>query len=259
MKRLYLITIFLSIAPCFGLVAQDKELTMNEKIGINNLKDHVTYKRKEAVAKHIIFPLKRCSYFDFYIKDQQDFINSFDIIFDDKQIESFRTSKWKYIFFPTYGYYSLQGGGYVGGFDDEGKLLLSTISLSESEKKYIQALIEKEKTTLHASIRNYKEPVCVILAGKYRIRIDRMPDNTLRYCSWNREKDISAQPDLVIYGGREWGNSWGDNYRFKNGEYEYYLEDYIVSDNGPIFTVRKNGIDILTIDSDVTVTYYRIP
>lgn len=86
-----------------------------------------------------------------------------------------------------------------------------------------------------------------------------MPDNTLRYCSWNREKDISAQPDLVIYGGREWGNSWGDNYRFKNGEYEYYLEDYIVSDNGPIFTVRKNGIDILTIDSDVTVTYYRIP
>ena len=26
-----------------------------------------------------------------------------------------------------------------------------------------------------------------------------------------------------------------------------------------IFTVRKNGIDILTIDSDVTVTYYRIP
>lgn len=107
---------------------------MNEKIGINNLKDHVTYKRKEAVAKHIIFPLKRGSYFDYYIKDQQDFINSFDIIFDDKQIERFRTSEWSYIFFPTYRYYSLQGGDYMGEFDDEGKLLLSSISLSESEK-----------------------------------------------------------------------------------------------------------------------------
>lgn len=78
MKRLYLITFFLSFASCFGLSSQDKELTMNEKIGINNLKDHVMYKRKEAVAKQIEYTLTKSSYFGYSIKNQKDFINSFE-------------------------------------------------------------------------------------------------------------------------------------------------------------------------------------
>ena len=95
MKRLYLITFFLSFASCFGLSSQDKELTMNEKIGINNLKDHVMYKRKEAVAKQVVFPLERCSYFGYVIHNQKDFINSFDTIFDSNQIEKFQKSEWE--------------------------------------------------------------------------------------------------------------------------------------------------------------------
>lgn len=257
MKILYLITFFLTYVSCFWPGAPEKHLTMNEKIGINNLKDHVIHKRKIAIAKQITYPLTRCSYFDYYIKDQQDFIKSFDIIFDAKQIEEFGASEWKYIFIPTCEDYSLQGGGYVGEFDEEGILMLSYISMSDSEMHYIQTLIEKEKMTLHSSIRNYKEPECIVYAGKYRIRIDRMPDNTLRYCSWNKDKAISAQPDLVIHGGKVWGTRWGTNYSFKNGEYEYELEDYILSEGGPFFTVRKNGTDILIINNGITVTYYR--
>ncbi len=250
MKTNSLITIFLIVASCFGLAAQDKELTLNEKIAINNLKDHVAYKRKEAVAKQVAFPLERCSYFGYIIHDQKEFISSFDTIFDSKQIEEFQKSKWEYIFTPVYEYYYLHGSGYLGGFSDEGILYLTYIQLSETEQQYIKELIEKEKQTLHISLRNYMEPVCTILAGKYRIRIDRMPDNELRYASWKKDAEISAAPDLVILGGKTWGNRWGTNYDFKNGEYEYSLSDYICADEGPYFMVSKNNQTILEIKSD---------
>lgn len=253
MKRLLLIGISLISMASLSFTAPQKELTINEKIAINNLKDHVTYRRKEVVAKQIKYPLTRCSYFDYYIKDQKDFINSFDIIFDVKQIDDFRVSKWEYIFIPTYEYYSLQGGGHVGDFDDDGLLYLTHIELSETEERYIKELIEKEKLTLHESLRNYLEPVCIVMAGKYRIRIDRMPDYTVRYTSWKKDAPISSIPDLVILGGEIWGTRWGTNYDFKNGEYEYSLEDYILSDCGPIFTVSKNNQTLLKIDSDVKV------
>lgn len=257
MKTRHLITIFLIVASCFVLEAQDKQLTKNEKIGIDNLKENVTYKRKEAVAKQIKYPLIRCGYFKYAITSQKDFVNSFDIIFDTKQIQEFRTAQWEYIFFPSFECYSLQGDGYVGEFNIDGKLILSGIPLSESEMGYIQSLIEKEKMTLHPSIRNYKEPKYLIYAGKYRIRIDRMPDDTLRYCSWNKDAAISAEPDLVIYGGEECCTQWGNSIIFNNGEYEYTLEDFGLSE-GAIFSVSKNGTEILVIEEGISISHYYI-
>lgn len=233
--------------------AQDKELTLNEKIGIQNLKNHVLYKRKEVVAKHIKFPLERCSYFDLYVNDENDFINSFDQIFDSIQIQKFKDIQLGYIFISTFEYYSLQGGGYMGGFDDEGILKFTHIPLSESEEKLIQSLIEDEKKCLHPSISNYTQPICYLLVGEYRIRIDQMPDDRIRYSSWKKDADISTVPDLVILGGEIRGNRWGTDYVFINGEYEYHLADYLLSDVGPIFTVSKNGNTILEIDSDIQI------
>ena len=242
---------------CMALLnfpAPKKELTTNEKIAISNLKDHVAYKRKEAIAKQVAFPLERCSYFGYIIHDQKEFISSFDTIFDSDQIEQFQRSKWEYIFTPIDEDYFLYGySSYIGEFNDDGILYLTHIHLSETERQYVKELIEKEKLTLHTSIRNYMEPVCTILAGKNRIRIDRMPNNELRYASWKKDTEIAAAPDLVILGGKDWGSRWGTSYYFKNGEYEYHIEDYILSDCGPIFTVSKNNQTILIIKSDVKI------
>lgn len=57
-----LLFIVVSLILSIAVVAQDKELSLNEKIGINNLKDHVMYKRKESVAMQIKYPLERCGY-----------------------------------------------------------------------------------------------------------------------------------------------------------------------------------------------------
>lgn len=246
MTKYYLIEVLFIITICTDLAGQDKVLTTNEKIGINNLKDHVTYRRKEVVAKQIVFPLERCEYFDYHIENSSDFINLFDTIFDSKQIEKFQASKWEYIYVPMFEYYSLQGEGYIGEFNEDGIINLIHIPLSESEAIYIQELIDNEKQCLHPTIRNYLEPVCLLFAGKYRIRIDLMQDGNIRYSSWKRDAVISAIPDLVIYGGKRWGSRWGTNYDFKNGEYEYHIEDYFVGE-GPCLNVSKNGKTIMDI------------
>ena len=245
---------FIIVIPCIifannDIVAQEKELTLNEKISINNLKDHVMHKRKGAVAKQIKYPLERCDYFDLYINDENDFVDSFDQIFDSIQIEEFKTQNWGYRFIPTVECYLLQGAGYFGMFDNDGILNLTHIPLSQSEINLIQKFVENEKNCLHPSIRNYSEPVCLLLAGKYRIRIDLMKDGKIRYSSWKKDAAASAIPDLVIYDGHRWGNRWGTNYEFKNGEYEYCLSDYFVGD-GPCFYVRKNGEIIMEITPD---------
>ena len=49
---------------------------------------------------------------------------------------------------------------------------------------------------------------CLLFAGKYRIRIDLIRDGNIRYSSWKKDAAISAIPDLVIYGGKRWGNRW---------------------------------------------------
>ena len=249
MQKFLLIVISLLIISGNAVVAQIKELTLNEKIAINNLKDHVMSKRKKSVAKQIKYPLERCDYFEYYINDKNDFIHSFDRIFDYKQIEKFRDSKWEYVYYPMFEYYSLQGEGYIGEFDEEGVMNLTHIPLSETETIYIQELIENEKLSLHPSIRNYLEPVCLLLAGKYRIRIDLMPDGNIRYSSWKKDAVTSAIPDLVVYNGKSSGNRWGTNYDFKNGEYEYHIEDYFIGE-GPCFNVSKNGKAIMEISPD---------
>ena len=127
------------------IAAQEKELTLNEKISINNLKDHVIYKRKGTVAKQIKYPLERCGYFDLYINDENGLIDSFDQIFDSIQIEEFKTINLEYMFIPTVECYLLQGGGYFGMFDNDGILNLTHIPLSKSEKHLIQEFIENEK------------------------------------------------------------------------------------------------------------------
>lgn len=64
MQKFLLIVISLLIISGNAVVAQIKELTLNEKIAINNLKNHVMSERKESVAKQINYPLEQCDYFE---------------------------------------------------------------------------------------------------------------------------------------------------------------------------------------------------
>lgn len=238
--------------------AQELDLTLNEKIAIQNLQDHINHDRIETVAKHIAFPLKRNEYFDYNIESAVEFVNKYHTIFDKSQKQTFSTLDWSYSYVKPVmadeGYFCVLASGFCGNFNDDGLLCLDIIPLSETEISYIQKLIEGEKNELHPSIRDYKEPVCLIHVGRYRIRIDRMHDDSLRYASWKKVAPISSMPDLVISNGEMFGNRWHTTFTFTNAEYTYKLVDALI-DGSPVLSITKDDSVILELDTDVNYSF----
>lgn len=260
MKKTLIILVF-QLLFCWSLTAQnnfaEKPLSQAEKAAISTLKDHVLNKRKELIAEHIKFPLYRDKYFNYVIKDKKGFLEIFDRIFDEKQIENFFHAGWEYYYSVTTESHELLAdyGSYYGEITPEGNLLLTSITLSESEKQYLKTLVEKDKKLLHESLRGHENPECIIFAGKYRIRIDEMPDGKLRYASWSKDKPISSAPDIVLHNGEMSGTRWWTSYTFKNGEFTYTFEDSILG--GLTFVVEKNDKTILCITQNISVRYFR--
>ena len=260
MKKYYLILVF-QLLLCWSLTAQntsnEKPLSEAEKSAAKALKELVRTRQKELIAEHIQYPLYRDHYFNYVIRDKKEFVELFDRIFDEKQIENFCHAEWEYHFSVIREAHELCAdyGNYYGEMDKSGKLLLTSITLSDSEMQYFKTLIEKDKKQLHESLRGHEKPYFLLLAGKYRIRVDEMPNGELRYASWSKDKPISSQPDLVIYGAETMGTRWYTSHTFKNGEFTYTFEDSVLG--GLIFIVEKGDKTLLNISSNISVKYFR--
>ena len=64
---------------------------------------------------------------------------------------------------------------------------------------------------LYEPLRDYVTCFQHTLAGYVQVRVDSLPDGRLRYTAWDREGDISGEPNIVLYGKRV-----GDEYQFYN-------------------------------------------
>jgi hypothetical protein len=142
----------------------------------------------------------------------------------------------------------LQDGAVWLGYDDK---LLAVNYQSAAEKKMLQQLVGKEKDILHASLRQYKEPVHILETKKYRIRIDKLSNGKYRYASWKLDTKMSEQPDLVINNGVvEFDGSGGNHhYTFTNNGYTYICEIVILGGNNDapaVLHLLKAEKEILT-------------
>lgn len=64
---------------------------------------------------------------------------------------------------------------------------------------------------LFAPLRNYAACLQHTKAGYVQARVDSMPDDRLRYTAWDRNQDISEEPNIVLYGRRV-----GNEFHFNN-------------------------------------------
>ena len=97
---------------------------------------------------------------------------------------------------------------------------------------------------LHQSLQQYYELCTYFVTKGFRVRIDRMADDSYRYASWPRSKETSVRPDLVIEGGRY--DEQKDCYTFENEGYTYYVGSFMVNDeNRRGLVVSKDGKVIL--------------
>lgn len=219
-----------------------RELTHNEKIAIANLKDNIRNGRIESVLDQVDFPLIRSSY-PRYLISKDEFKERYNDIFDSDLKNRFIESDW-------YFYYGLlmNDAGFTGHFNEDGVLILDNIPLSDKEWLYINTLVEQEKQFMHESVRDFKCPVLELSVGKYLIRIDLLYDGSIRYACWDKGKDQSVKPALVLYNGEYSVERAYASYCFINNEYEYFIQEGIY---GCYFTVSNSKKELLSYDDVV--------
>ena len=212
--------ISLAFICIFAVTSYARELTMNEKAAIANLKDNIRNGRVDSVAEQVEYPQCRSAFPEYIISTKDEFKNNYDLVFDEQQIETFLSSDWSY----HYGLL-INDAGFTGHFDDDGVLVLDHIPLSDTEWTHVEYLVKKSRATLHPSVRDFQQPVLLLTAGKYQVRIDAMREGKFRYTCWDKGADQSAKPALVLYDGELFSTPYYTSYTFYNEGYEYYIQE----------------------------------
>ena len=75
-------------------------------------------------------------------------------------------------------------------------------------------------------LKNFKYNVALGIIGNYRIRIDKMPDNSYRYTSWRLPKKCLESPDIIINNGYEDIESLESDEYVKNIKYVFHNKGY---------------------------------
>ena len=228
-------------------IAQD--MTEDQQQVVQEFIDCIKKHQKEKLASKISFPLDR-DYPIPTIKNKQEFFKRYHQVFDDKLVKMIVNSKpsedwsavgWRGIMF-------LNGDIWL----DYDGTLIGVNYQSEFETKWKNKLIALEKSQIHESLREFKEPVHVMETSTYRIRIDDMGDYTYRYAVWKIENKMSGKPDLIIINGESIAEGSGGNHRyeFMNGDYKYECSIVVMAedDDSPpaYFRIYKDGKEILS-------------
>jgi len=233
--------------------AQD-ELTKEHKEVIARFIGYFKTNYKQNVAKNVSYPLKR-EYPLPEIKSKEEFIRRFDEVFDRKLIDLIVNSNpakdWSAV-----GWRGIMLGSGSVWLDYDG-VLTAVNYQSDVEAKKIAKLVALEKSGLHTSINKFVKPVIILLAKKYRIRIDDMSAGKYRYASWKIDAKIGDKPDLIILNGEFVPDGSGGNYHytFKNGKYIYECGITVLGeeDSAPAYlTIYKDGKEILSEEANIS-------
>jgi hypothetical protein len=185
--------------------------------------------QKEKLADLISYPLKR-EYPITNIRNKKEFIKRYDEIFDvilkNIIVKSNPAKDWSEV-----GWRGIMLNRGDIWMDTDGKIIAINYQ-SKLEKEIKEGKVKIEKSTLHPSLANYNEPVCIIETSKFRVRIDDMGKQNYRYASWAITKKMSEKPDLIITNGKFIAEGTGGNHRyeFKKSSYVYEISIIVLGE-----------------------------
>lgn len=225
-----------------------QEMSNENKKIISDFIDCVKNSNTVKLSEKVSYPFRR-EYPIAKIKNKQEFIKRYNELFDATLIKKIATSNpstdWSKMGWR--GFMLLNG---VVWLDYDGKLIAVNYQ-SEYEAKTRLHLINAEKNNLHESLKEFKQPICILETAKFRIRIDEMNNGNYRYASWGLNNKMADKPDLIINNGtfiRE-GTGGNHTYEFKNGNYKYHCSIIVLGEkNTPParLTIYNNENVILT-------------
>ena len=91
--------------------------------------------------------------------------------------------------------------------EDEGTYMTDRFVRYRWNKKTLDPTDTVANPHLYEPLRNYVVCLQHTLASHVQVRVDSLADGRLRYTAWNREGDISDEPNIVLYGERK-GNEF---------------------------------------------------
>ncbi|WP_157558233.1 hypothetical protein [Niabella aurantiaca] len=228
-----------------ALHAQTGMLTNTQQDDVNKLIRAAKAGNKQQIASLVAYPLKRTYPLE-DIKSNDEMLMRFDTIFDPvllRQIARSKTENWK-----AMGWRGLMLDNGVLWMDDAGKIIAINHQ-SEKEKKLQEKAIQKDKKKLPPSLQGFVKPLYNITTERFRIRIDELAGDRLRYASWSRKRG-NKEPDLVLYNGIFEAQGSGGNHTitFTNGQHRYVVTiNRLGTSETPevLLTVFKEGKELL--------------
>lgn len=185
------------------------------------------------------------------IKNKAEMTQRFDEVFDDyliKLIGNSTVSDWEEVGWR--GIMLNNGEIWIDEFDN--KLKIKKINYSTSvHLSQKNEMIERERNSLHESIRDFKNPVKVGETNTQRFRIDRV-EKQLRLAIWNNKTTPwDEKPDVISENGvwqYDGGSEMIGAYIFNVGKFAYIIPDdeesIIIKDTDKIANVDwKNLMD----------------
>ena len=213
---------------------------------INSIKDENIDQLKTLVC----FPFRR-QYPLADIKNETELENRFKEIFDDSlssQIINSNVSKdWSKV-----GWRGIMMDHGLIWLDIDGRLI-AVNNLSKKEKKKRDNLIDKDRKSIHKSVRDFDEPELVLETKTTRIRIDIMSNDLYRFASWPINTSMRKKPERIIENGT-WmpeGNGGNKKYEFVNGNFKYvcYINNMKADETPPAEVIGYNNEKIIKSQS----------
>ncbi len=190
----------------------------------------------QLIAQNVVYPYKMGRGVP-SIKNEQEFIEKYDIILPKYLRKYLIESPMEHWNYNAYKGNICLYWCFNGEITPNGKIVsLKTIKkLREYRKDYI----EKEKQTIHPSLKNYNYNLYTMETKEWLIRIDDMngvykptniddnPKENYRFAAWKKGKTISDEPDIVIDRGIKSDSPDRDinKYLFVSDEYYCIFED----------------------------------
>ena len=203
---------------------------------VQKFKDLLKTGSPQLIAQNVIYPYKLGRGVP-SIKTEQEFIEKFNIILPKQLRKYLIESPMEHWSYNAYKGNICLYWCFNGEITPNGKIV--SVKTIKKLREYRKEYIEKEKQTIHPSVKNYNYNLYTMRSKEWLIRIDDMngvykpanieedPKENYRFVAWRKGKTISDEPDIVIDRGSKsvFANKWISKFTFVSDEYYCTFED----------------------------------
>lgn len=181
---------------------------------------------KDSIANLIYYPLE-IGHPISDISNKSEMIKRFDEVFDKNLLERLSSSNvndWEYM-----GWRGIMFDNGTVWLDEDGRIL-SINYQTEKQRMLQKAIIENDKNSLHASVKDYDKAIHKINIKQGVVRVDKVSSDNYRLTIWFNGRLTTDKPNIHIENGklRREGSAGSTHYTFNKAPYKYEFGNPVI-------------------------------